>query len=391
MDDYFFLIFTSGVFRYKGWDPTHSGRCSYFVFLLIALYTLWQRKCLPSAGMSFKHEVIVLTLLPLLCLITKTLVNGEPWYEECIHILHPLCFLAYFIYFISETRENDILHAFTILGLAIFVIQIVQIITPEWAVFGINKNDEIIEMRNGIPRFRLETYFITILCLYYYWNKMCVRLSVCNIFLFIIFFCSLYLYLTRQLIFASLVTILCTRLFVNSSKVNIKVVCIILVLAFGLLLTYDTLFKTLTTQTVKELNTQNIRWIDLNYYWGKICKNPFSFLFGSGHLAEYKRYANVGMYTRDIGIIGKMYHYGFLWVLMYGYMLYLILWKYRNLLPIYIKMYVFGTSVNSIFIFPHRVGMEFMIWPSVLYIASLYISHFQKQLIETIYNEPYQV
>lgn len=89
------------------------------------------------------------------------------------------------------------------------------------------------------------------------------------------------------------------------------------------------------------------------------------------------------MTPRDIGIIGEMYHYGFLWVLMYGYMLYLILWKYRKLLPIYIKMYVFGTSVNSLFIFPYRMGMEFMIWSSVLYIASLYITHFQKQLIVT--------
>lgn len=377
----FFLIFTTGGFRYKGWDPTHNGQSSYFLFLLIALYVLWQRKYLLRIRIPFKHEVIILTLLPLLCLITIILVNGESWYEERIHILHPLCFLIYFIYFISGTRESDILNAFTILGLAIFFIQIIQIIMPEWAIFGVDKNDRIIEVRNGIPRFRLETYFITILCLYYYWNKMCVKLSVRNIVLFSIFLCSLYLYLTRQLIFATLVTILCTRFFVNFSKVNIRVVCMTLVLAVGLFITFDSLLGTLVTKTVKELNTQNIRWIELDYYWGKIRETSFSFLFGSGHIVQYKEYANILMTSRDIGIIGEMYHYGFLWVLMYGYMLYLILWKYRKLLPLYIRMYVFGTSVNSLFIFPYRVGMEFMIWSSVLYIASLYIIHFQKQLI----------
>ncbi len=105
----FFLIFTSEIFRYKGWDPTLGRRCSYLVFLLIALYTLWQRKCLPSAGMSFKHEVIVLTLLPLLCLITKTLVNGEPWYEERIHILHPPLFPYIFhLFYIRNERKRHI-------------------------------------------------------------------------------------------------------------------------------------------------------------------------------------------------------------------------------------------------------------------------------------------
>jgi len=188
-----------------------------------------------------------------------------------------------------------------------------------------------------------------------------------------------------------MVTLLCTRFFVNSSKVNIKVVCMTLALTFGLLLTFDALFETLAAKTVKELNTHNVRWIALNYYWGKICGDPFSFLFGNGHLTIVKEYARMRLNTSDIGFIGEMYHYGFLWVLMYGYMLYLILWKYRKSLPPYIRMYVFGTSINSLFIFPYRVGMEFMVWSSVLYLASLYITHCQKLLIETKYNEIRQV
>jgi len=347
--------------------------------------------------MPFKREVIVLTLLPLLCLITIIFVNNTSWYEERHNMLHPLCFLVYFIYFMSGTRESDIVRAFTAIGLIAFAIQLVQVIVPDWAVFGIDLegrygHGDIAEVRNGIYRFRLDgIYFITIFCLYYYWNKVCARLSVRNVVLFSIFLCSLYLYLTRQIIFATMVTLLCTRFFVNSFKVNIKVVCMMLVLMFGLLLTFDALLETLAAQTVKELNTHNVRWIALNYYLERICDNPFSFLFGNGHLTIVKKYARMRLYASDIGFIGEMYHYGFLWVLMYGYMLYLILWKYRKSLPLYIKMFVFGTSINSMMIFPYRMDMEFMVWSSVLYLASLYITHYQKQLIETKYNKIRQV
>lgn len=392
-----FLIFATDGFKYKGWDPTLAGQCSYFVYLLFAGYVLWHRKNLSFTYMPFKREVIVLTLLPLLCLITIIFVNNASWYEERHNMLHPLCFLVYFIYFMSGTRESDIVRAFTAIGLIAFAIQLVQVIVPDWAVFGIDLegrygHGDIAEVRNGIYRFRLDgIYFITIFCLYYYWNKVCARLSVRNVVLFSIFLCSLYLYLTRQIIFATMVTLLCTRFFVNSFKVNIKVVCMMLVLMFGLLLTFDTLLETLAAQTVKELNTHNVRWIALNYYLERICDNPFSFLFGNGHLTIVKKYARMRLYTSDIGFIGEMYHYGFLWVLMYGYMLYLILWKYRKSLPLYIKMFVFGTSINSMMIFPYRMDMEFMVWSSVLYLASLYITHYQKQLIETKYNKIRQV
>ena len=44
-----------------------------------------------------------------------------------------------------------------------------------------------------------------------------------------------------------------------------------------------------------------------------------------------------------------------------------------------IKLFLIGTSINSILVFPYRSPYEYFVWISVLYICSIHISDYQKK------------
>lgn len=87
------------------------------------------------------------------------------------------------------------------------------------------------------------------------------------------------------------------------------------------------------------------------------------------------------MYNTDIGFIGAMYNHGIFWPLFYFYVVYKLLFKYGKELPLYIKLFVFGTAINSILIFPWRQTEEFFLWSAILYIVSLYLTKHNKLIV----------
>lgn len=80
------------------------------------------------------------------------------------------------------------------------------------------------------------------------------------------------------------------------------------------------------------------------------------------------------VYPSDIGIVGQWFYYGVIWVLTYVVLLYKLLVKYNRVLPLYIKLFVFGAFVNCIMIMPYYNNFCYLIWAEVLYICDLYIT-----------------
>ena len=77
----------------------------------------------------------------------------------------------------------------------------------------------------------------------------------------------------------------------------------------------------------------------------------------------------------DIGFIGEGFLYGIPWIILYFIVLYKYVIVYRNQLPPYIRLYFFGTFINSIMIFPYRSNIEAFVWLIALYIGGLYINN----------------
>lgn len=384
-----FILFLTQFFGYAYWNPTYAGWCSYFIYAFIIAFVYFYKNNLQTIYAPFKNKIWVLLFLPLLGMAVRQIISpGFSLYEERQYIFPFATFLFYYIYYICDCREQDIIKIFLFISLCIFCIQVFQIAFPEKAVFGIyneelrDSNKAIAEIRNGIYRFRIPGFFFTLFCIYYYWNKLLLRITPKDILLFSILLASMYLYLTRQIMFATFFTLTCSFLFIKNTGFKEKSIAVII--ACGLIGLYfaSDLFGEFYTKTLQETNTDNIRWVGTKFYWEKICDSPFTFLFGNGHPQSLQKWTKLGLHPSDIGFIGAMFYHGVLWILFYFYTVYLIVVKYGRMLPLYIKLFVFGTFIDSIMIFPYLNAHEYLVWASMLYIASLYIGRYQADLLE---------
>ena len=197
-----YLAFASRLFKYVYWTEIKGSVILLIISIVSVLMAFWgQRK---RISLYFDKIVYLLMALPFLGLVTKILYYNEGLNSE-VTILHFVAaFSIYFILVRQKTSFQLILNSLTIIAIATFIIQVVQQIMPESAVFGVFDDEssalKIADMRNGLYRFRVGSYSVTLFCLYYYWDKVIKRYSLEYAILSIVMFASLYLTLTRQLI-----------------------------------------------------------------------------------------------------------------------------------------------------------------------------------------------
>lgn len=386
---FFFLLFGAKFFNYINWNLTIAGQLSYFIYAILILYIYRHKNKIKQYHTPIDSWIKKLMIIPLLCIITRIIVEGSSLYEQRTLIILALTFCFYYYFKISQISELKIIKLFTIYGICVLIIQIAQQIIPDKAVFGVNSPNSdqylwygLAEIRNGIYRYRIDAIPITLFCMYYYWTKFCNQMSYKNFFLFICFFTSMYLFLTRQVMFASILCLATSFIFIKNTKMKIWVMFISCIIGYFILTNADILFGSLFEQTQDEATEDNIRLLEIAFFWNKIIDNPLSFLFGNGYppiLAYWgERYR---MYNTDIGFIGAMYNHGIFWPLFYFYVVYKLLFKYGKTLPLYIKLFIFGTAINSILIFPWRQTEELFLWSAILYIISLYLRKQNKYIV----------
>lgn len=138
----------------------------------------------------------------------------------------------------------------------------------------------------------------------------------------------------------------------------------------------DLLFGELIEFTKNESFEGNIRDLTFAYYWGRDTESIEAFLFGHGLSKDIEMMKeNYMLVVTDIGIIGQWFIFGVLWIIVYFYTLFRMLIKERKRVPLYVKLFLLGTFINSFWIFPYRREYEFFIWTIVLYLTSKNISN----------------
>lgn len=378
----FIIIFTTRFFNYSNWNHTLAGWCSYFIYGYFALMTFNNIDRIQQIKSPFSKWVVFYIGLHLLCIITMLINYGQSPLEIKGLIFSLTIFCFYYYYFLYNTKERTIIKIFTSISLCIFAIQIIQQLFPNMAVFGIynpeidDSIDGIAEIRNGLYRYRLSGVFFVLFSMYYYWTKLLNKISLKNIIFFIIFFSSMYLFLTRQIMIATLVTLAISSFFVTNKKRKFVILAITFIFIGSIYIYSDALFGELISKTQEQVSEDNIRTMALSIYWDRITQNLLTFLFGNGYPNEFNfLQEEMKLFTSDIGFVGQMYHYGIIWVFFYFYTLYVMIIKYRNIIPLYIRLFLFGTAINSIMVFPCSSPYEFLIWSSIIYICSLYTTN----------------
>ena len=377
---------------------TYGFNCIYFqnntvqsllyisCFIITFLFIINRKKLkgyIPLQSLSY-----TLLLYPIFSFfITSFLYNPGSWGYYKYRVISQAFFLLFFLYHIWNVKEKALIQALTSIGLIVFFIQIIQQFIPDSAIFGINDMSNIeadysqkVEIRNGLYRYRLmSVYFISMLCTFYYWQQILLRKSRTNLLLFCIFLLSTYLFLTRQIIFSVGISLLLSFFLTKNKRAKKWSVIGAFCIAILLYLFYDSIFGSLMSQTHEELNDSNIRLTCLTFYWEKITNSPLTILLGNGFpssLIEWQK--TLRLTPSDIGIVGECFYYGVIWIIIYLYTLYIFFFRYKKIIPLYIKLFFLSTFIISIMIFPYRSCIEFLIWSSVLYICSIYIKNNKK-------------
>lgn len=380
-------ILKTNAFSYINWNPTYGGWINNLLSLGLLFYWLFYIR--SSSHMNFKREVYLMMFLPFLSIFNSWSIYGQSPTSGAWVLIGHFIWIIYFILHKYKISESALLKVFFIISLAILIIQIVQQITYPKAFFGIMTIEEMIEkgtkeaaeMRNGLWRFRMHyNAYFTAPILFALWIWLQKKININLLLWIILLLISVYLTLTRQVMFACIITLVYS-LFL-SKKGKSKAFILILIFIACLYSFYDTLFSSLAEQTVEDSNEDNIRLLSVTYFWEESLKTPFTFLFGIGQGARNSELAHIqeiqtsvySFFISDVGFIGQIYERGLTYVLVSYYLLYKLFIRLKNLIPTYIRMFTLFTGLMSIMIFPFIGYYQILVWVILLYISDLHIN-----------------
>lgn len=371
------LVLTTSCFSYVYWDPTLGGqilRCFDFVFIFLCFHN--KRK---NVNANFEREVNWIFKLAFLSVIGNTFLYHQSPMQNVINTCSHAFILYYFLLHFYGIKEKIIIAILTILVLMILFIQLVQQFTFPIAPFGINIQAEttnnLIEIRNGLFRFRIETACFAMLLVFFCWEQLLKKIRLWAIILFVLSLTSIYLFLTRQIIITVLFSIFLSAFLVKNRRLKIWTMCLLAVLCVIFYNWGNLFFEELIESSRDETDNDNVRIHSAFFFIDKILANPISFFLGNGSPKEAVNWGlKEGFWISDVGFIGECFIYGFFYIAVYPIILWKV-YKYRNCVPLYIKMYIISTFLISVMIFPYRTRVEFMIWSMVLYICDLHINN----------------
>ena len=381
------IVLVTNGFRYINWPPFWKN--FYAILLVIMLIASFMKKNY-YAYCNFSGIVLLFILIPFFSIINSSSIFGQSVLSSISALfLITFTWLLYFVLHILKVKESTVLRVLLYISLFAFALQLIQQFTYPNALFGVRNDDylqehigaEKAEMRNGLYRFRVcGSYYVAILIFaIILWLKN--RFNRLLMLLLFILLGSIYLFLTRQVIVSMLFTIFVS--FFMDKKQNNVIFSIVAVIFVGILLFFsDILFGKLIQQTLDETNEENIRVLASSFFFNESIKTPATFLFGYGIAGSSGAYhnfveffsTNLHFHETDVGFIGMMWRYGVLYIILSYYLLYSLFWKYKNIIPQYIRLFVIYVSLMSIMIFPFGTNQsEVIVWPILLYICDLHI------------------
>lgn len=383
----FIVLATSG-FSNINWNPTYGGWVNNILYYGFAVYLIVGRKERPKC--NFYKEVLLLTFIPFLSIFNSWSIYSQSPSRSFVLLLGQFTWVIYFLLHKYKVEEQTILKALFYVALFLVAIQIIQQFTYPNAPFGTMSENTMIEsraveaaeQRNGLWRFRMHQngyYTAPILFAMWIWirKKTTPKLAM-FVFLFMV---SIYLTLTRQVMFACILTIFCS-VFMGQKKINFTALIFGLIFIAGLYIYYDVLFSSLAEKTQDESTDDNVRLLSASVLWNDSLKTPFTFLFGYGlpdSNSEYGIYIFKlrnfwGIYASDVGFIGQIFERGFIYVCICYYMFAKLFFKLKKSIPTYIRMFVMFAGVMSVMIFPCISPAQTIVWVMLLYVCDLHIN-----------------
>lgn len=381
------VLVTSGL-ENVNWNSTYGGWANNIISLGLLGYLFCSR---PNGKQyHFRGLVLLLIWVPFLSFFNSWSIYSQSPSRSFLLMASQSTWVIYFLLHKYKVQEQTILKVFFYIALFLVGIQIVQQFTYPNAPFGTMSQETMIErhameaaeQRNGLWRFRMhQNGYYTAPILFALWIKIRKKANPKLAVFVALFLASIYLTLTRQVMFAGILAIFCS-MFMGQKKINFTALLLGLIFITGLYVYYDVLFSKLAQQTQNDSNADNVRLLAASMLWEESLKTPFTFLFGYGlpdstsayGLHMYKLNNFLGIYTSDVGFIGQIFERGFIYVCVCYYMFYKLFFKFKKVIPMYIRMFVMFAGVMSVMIFPCIVPAQTVVWAMLLYVCDLHIN-----------------
>lgn len=381
------VLVTSG-FENINWNSTYGGWTNNVVSIFLLGYLMIAR----PGGRQYHFRTLVLLLLwvPFLSILNSWTVYSQSPTRSFIGLMSQSVWIIYFLLHKYKVSEATVLKVFFCLAIVIVGIQIIQQFTYPNATFGVMSPDamaakqatEAAEQRNGLWRFRMhQNGYFTAPLLFAMWIWMRRKASPKLALFIALFLASIYLTLTRQVMFACILTIFCS-MFMGQKKINFAALLLGLVFIGVLYANYDALFSKLAEQTQDDSNEDNVRLLAASILWGESLRTPFTFLFGYGvpdgasayGIHMYKLSTFLGVFTTDVGFVGQIFERGLIYVCVCYCMFARIFFKFKRSVPTYVRMFVIYAGVMSVMIFPCITPAQNIVWVMLLYVCDLHIN-----------------
>lgn len=387
------LIVVTNGFAYKYWNVKSYIYLLIFAFFIFVLAS--HRKELNAAqrNMHFSKVLIAMIMVPFLCFVSYVANNDTQWMSHptlLVSSLDSLTFLLYFVLHALKVNEKTIVTVIVVAAFCILFLQVIQQLSPSHAVFGVKSNfseeaetasiTDFVEIRNGLYRFRISGFLFTVMALCYTWQQLLKRHNFKNVVFFLLFAASMYLFLTRQHMAASVGMCVFSVFLVGKTSLSTKLKFLIPIalLLFVLYMFSDELFGSLLEDTQKQTDNaeDDIRSLAFAYYWNEIISNNLTMLFGAGASSSSAAYASqYGMFWVDIGLVGQWFAWGVGAILTYMALLYKLLLKRHYDVAPWARFMAFMSFFTCFLVYPYPGPVEFMSWSLALYVADLHISH----------------
>lgn len=388
-----FLIVVTNCFAYKNWNvKTYIFLPFYAIFILVIL--LHQKKMqAKQSERNFSNLVIAMMVVPFLCFVSY-LYNGDMEWTS-----HPTTFISmcgsmtlmlYFFLHALRVNERTIIAVIVTAAFCILFLQVFQQLSPSHAMFGVKRDftdesetlsvTDFIEIRNGLYRYRISGILFTIMAMCYAWQQVLKKRSFKNVVFFLAFASSMYLFLTRQYMIASVGMCVFSVFLVGKSSFasKLKFLIPIALLLFVLYMFSDALFGSLLEDTQKQTDNaeDDIRSLAFAYYLNEINSNTLTMLIGAGSNSSAAAYGSLyHFYWVDIGLVGQWFACGIGAILTYVVFLYKLFLKRSYDVAPWVRFMAFVTFITSFLIYPYRSPDEFMAWSMALYVVDLHINH----------------
>lgn len=389
-----FIIVVTNCFAYKNWNvKTYIFLPFYAIFILVIL--LHQKKMKAKQNeRNFSNLVIAMMVVPFLCFISYFYNGDMEWTSHpttFISMCGSLTLLLYFFLHALRVNERTIIFVIFTAAFCILFLQVFQQLSPSHAMFGVKSGyseglaetlsvTDLVEVRNGLYRYRISGILFTIMAMCYAWQQVLKKRSFKNVVFFLAFAASMYLFLTRQYMIASVGMCVFSVFLVGKSSFasKLKFLIPIALLLFVLYMFSDALFGSLLEDTQKQTDNaeDDIRALAFAYYWNEIITNNLTMFFGAGGNSSSAAYASqYNMYWVDIGLVGQWFAWGIGAILTYVVFLYKLFFKRNYDVAPWVRLVAFVSFITCFLIYPFPSPVQFMAWSMALYVVDLHINH----------------